>query len=380
VLALTRELVAIPSRSGIDPGDAMVDRLRAWLTRHDLPARTLTDPAGATVGLVSEIVGGRAGPRWVLDACLDTAPFGDVRAWSHPPTAAVVEDGWLHGRGSADSKCGAAIFCHVGARIARDAGRLHGSLVLLFDLDEHTGRFGGAKRFFEGCGAVAGVMVGYPGIDKLVVGSRGVYRAKVGVSGVASHSGGSQVTPNAIAKAAELIHALSTAELPGGQADFPLPGKATVTAIEGGEGFSVTPDRCTLNVDIRTTPAFDGDAAARMLARTAAEIDDAWPGTRPTGIEPGICWPAFVLAEDSPLRTAVTGAAKALGIELAAKIAGPSNIGNYLAGLGIPATVGFGVAYEGLHGTDERIRIDTIPTVQAIYHAAALELLRACPG
>jgi succinyl-diaminopimelate desuccinylase len=46
-----------------------------------------------------------------------------------------------------------------------------------------------------------------------------------------------------------------------------------------------------------------------------------------------------------------------------AKIAGPSNIGNYLAGLGIQATAGFGVQYAGLHGIDERIRIDSIPPI-----------------
>ncbi|WP_322755695.1 hypothetical protein [Frankia sp. Cas3] len=60
--------------------------------------------------------------------------------------------------------------------------------------------------------------------------------------------------------------------------------------------------------------------------------------------------------------------------------AGPSNIGNYLAGLGIPATAGFGVAYEGMHAADERIRRDSIPAVQAAYHAAVLTLLRSAPG
>jgi succinyl-diaminopimelate desuccinylase len=54
-------------------------------------------------------------------------------------------------------------------------------------------------------------------------------------------------------------------------------------------------------------------------------------------------------------------AAHEVGLSPAAKIAGPSKIGNYLAGLGIQATAGFGVDYEGLHSTDERIRIDSIP-------------------
>lgn len=57
------------------------------------------------------------------------------------------------------------------------------------------------------------------------------------------------------------------------------------------------------------------------------------------------------------------------------RVAGPSNIGNYLAKLGIDATAGFGVHYKALHGTDERIEIATIPPVQATYHEAILTLL-----
>ncbi|MGI9003807.1 MAG: hypothetical protein ACR2GH_19515 [Pseudonocardia sp.] len=68
-------------------------------------------------------------------------------------------------------------------------------------------------------------------------------------------------------------------------------------------------------------------------------------------------------------------AAHAFGVDTEPKIAGPSNIGNYLAGLAVPATAGFGVTYTGLHATDERFRTDTVPTVHAIYHTALLRLL-----
>jgi succinyl-diaminopimelate desuccinylase len=379
VLTLTRELVAIPSRGGIDTYEPVLNRLSSWLEQRNLPATMLKDKTGATVGLTCEIRGTRPGPRWVLDACLDTAPFGDEHAWTHPPTSAATVDGWLYGRGSADSKSGAAIFCHIATRLAAIADQLHGSLVLLFDVDEHTGAFGGAKRYFEGPDApddVAGVMIGYPGMDKLVVGGRGVHRVKLHVHGVASHSGGSKNTPSAIEKAANLIRVLSAAELSdGASSEFPMAGKLTVTAIEGGQGYSVTPDLCTLNVDIRTTRTFDDDAAAQLLKHLVAQVDDAWPGTQPTLIQVDTRWPAYALTEDSHLRTAILDAAKTVGIEIGAKIAGPSNIGNYLAGLNIPATAGFGVDYIGLHGTDERIRLDTIPIVQAIYHRTVLRLL-----
>jgi succinyl-diaminopimelate desuccinylase len=48
-------------------------------------------------------------------------------------------------------------------------------------------------------------MIGYPGLEHVVTGSRGVLRARMHVHGVASHSGGSRATPSAIAKAAALI-------------------------------------------------------------------------------------------------------------------------------------------------------------------------------
>jgi succinyl-diaminopimelate desuccinylase len=380
VIELTRDLVTIPSRGGVDPYDPVLDRVRAWLAGHHLPATVLKDKTDATVGLTCEIAGSQPGPRWVLDACLDTAAFGDEHAWTHPPTSAVIADGWLHGRGSSDSKSGAAIFCHLAARLAAIRDQWQGTLVLLFDVDEHTGGFGGAQRYFEGDDAphdVAGVMIGYPGLDKLVVGGRGVHRAKLHVHGVASHSGSSKTTPSAIEKAAHLVRVLSAAELPDSATDgFPLPGKLTVTAMAGGEGYSVTPDLCTLNVDIRTTPVFGTDAAARLLEQLVTQVDDQWPGTRPTLMQSDLTWPAYALDDRSPLRAALLDAIHAVDIDVEAKIAGPSNIGNYLAGLGIPATAGFGVDHVGLHATDERIRLDTIPTVQAVYHAAVLALLQ----
>ncbi len=139
----------------------------------------------------------------------------------------------------------------------------------------------------------------------------------------------------------------------------------------------MTPDLCTIHVDIRTTPTFDSAAAAALLARTVAHVDQAWPGTRATSTEADMRWPAYALDEASRLRGALIDAVTAAGVTVTAKIAGPSNIGNYLAGLEIPATAVFGVVYLGLHATDERFRIDTVPTVQGSYHHAVLTLMRA---
>ena len=177
VVTLTRDLVRIPSRGGIDPYEPVLTCMAAWLAGH--------------------------GPRFVLDACLDTAPFGDEAAWTYPPASGQITRGWLHGRGSAASKAGAAIFAHVAARLRDRADGWDGSVVLLFDLDEHTGGFGGAKAYFEGAAATRradGVMIGYPGLDHVVTGGRGVLRARVHVHGVAGHSGSARAGAGAIAR------------------------------------------------------------------------------------------------------------------------------------------------------------------------------------
>jgi succinyl-diaminopimelate desuccinylase len=117
-------------------------------------------------------------------------------------------------------------------------------------------------------------MIGYPGLDHVVTGGRGVLRARVHVHGIAGHSGSSRTGPGAIAKAAQLIRGLHQMPLPGpASPQFPLPAKLTVTAVSGGEGYTMVPDSCTVNVDIRLTPALDDSAALAALHANAAETD-----------------------------------------------------------------------------------------------------------
>jgi len=44
----------------------------------------------------------------------------------------------------------------------------------------------------------------------------------------------------------------------------------------------MVPDLCTVNVDIRLTPALDDPAAAALVQEAVASTDAAWPGTPPT--------------------------------------------------------------------------------------------------
>jgi succinyl-diaminopimelate desuccinylase len=376
IVDLSRSLIAIPSQGGIDSPDEIIEAAGRWLTEHGLAPSVLRRDDGQPVGLAVDIGSGR-GPRYCLNACLDTAPFGDLRAWSDPPTAGAVRAGWLVGRGAADCKTAIAIFSHLGVEVSARADELAGTLSLLFDADEHTGRFGGIRAYTASRTPPDGVMIGYPGLAEIVVGARGFWRGRLDIAGRSGHSGSRSPSPdNAIVKAAALVKGLTDLEVPAETDGFPLGPKITVTAISGGDGYSVVPDRCLVSVDIRLTPEHDARWADRLVGALCRTLDEAFPSRRPTTVEPETSWPAYQLSENSPLVASLrVGARRALGHDVPMTVAGPSNIGNFLATMGTEATCGFGVAYRNLHAADEAIELSSVPLVYDAYLAAVGELL-----
>jgi succinyl-diaminopimelate desuccinylase len=381
IVDLARHLVRIPSRGGLDDYRPVVERLAHWLRVHDLRPGILHD-GGLPVAVVCDVDGDRPGPHYVLDACLDTADIGDRGAWHRDPYSSEVAAGWLHGRGTADSKTAVALFSHLAADLATSRD-FAGRLTLLFDLDEHAGGFAGIRRYLDTLDRDPdGVYIGYPGNERIIVGGRGFWRAKVTMFGRAEHSATKRDEPcNAVTRAADLVSMLDVQIPTGTDPTLGLPPKVTVTSIRGGTAgsFSVVPDRAEVEVDVRLTPTFTAADAEAHLRRVLAAVnlrDD--PPPRPEVIEQVTeSWPPFRLADDHPLPSALLAGARAAGLDPELAVAGPSNIGCLLAARGIPATAGFGVTYRGLHAADEAIEIASIPGVYVAYREALRRLLVA---
>ncbi len=385
IVSLLQALVRTPSRAGVDSMAPVVQVMQDWLAGRGLRVRRLEGADGSVLGLHAEVRGNLDGPWIVLDATLDTAGFGDERTWDLPPASGECRDGWLHGRGSADSKAGAALFAHLLEDFARRGEAFGGRLGVLFDVDEHTGGFGGARAFFERGvdGEPAprpdGVFIGYPGPERIMTGGRGFLRARLVVHGVAAHSGATKRRGvNALSRAAALVRALEAEPLPPADAGFGLPPQLTCTGLAAGDGgFGQVPDRAELRLDIRLTPAFDAARARAWVTEVVRREDLRCAGAPETSIDwvPG--WPAYRVPDAHPLVRALREAAQAeSGVELPTAVAGPSNIGNYLAGLGVDALCGYGVLGEGTHAANERIALDSLMPVYRVYRDALLRLQR----
>ncbi len=376
ILRLLQELVRTPSRGGRDGYGPIIMLVRHWLDGQGVSSEVLMDEHGQPVGLHARV--GQGSPCFVLNATLDTASYGDEASWTHPPASGLIEGGWLHGRGSGDSKSAVAIFCHIASALHRRRPSGKGAVELLFDADEHTGRLGGMRAWLARRPEdVAGVFIGYPGDERIMIGSRGFWRARLRVHGEPGHSGaGRKKSVNALSKAALLVRELEESPLPQGlREDFPLPPKLTVTGLRGGGDFALVPDVATMEVDIRLTPVFEAAAAEALVREAVRRTDAARPVQRPTEVEVLPGWPAYVLSSESQLVRALQHAADEVrGAPTPLEIAGPSNTGNLLATHGIPATCGFGVHYRNLHAPNEAIHVSTLGPTYRVY-LSALELL-----
>ena len=373
IVALAAELVRLPSRAGADSPAPVLQALGRWLSENRLEPRTLTNDAGETVGLYVRVVGSEAGPILCLDACIDTAPFGDPARWSRSPISGTIDGGRLWGRGAADSKMGAAILAHVVRDLVATGAIRRGGIDLLLDADEHTGRFGGARAYLAALDRRPdGAVLGYPGNDELIRGSRGFHRVRLAVTGRAGHSGSTDRDGiNAIGKLARLVTALEEAGLPAEPAGpFAFGPRVTVTHVEGGEGFSVVPDRAVCSVDMRLTPDFGIEQAGRWLDTVAACHD--------ARIELVESWPPYLVPESDPLvRSFQSAGSLAWERDVPLAVCGPSNIGNLFAAHGIPTLCGLGVTVENVHGTDECALLGSVGAAWRGYFEGARRFLAA---
>ena len=159
-------------------------------------------------------------------------------------------------------------------------------------------------------------------------------------------------------KAAELVRLICSHRTPGPvDRALGLSPKITVTKIAGGQGYSIIPDSCTIGVDARLTTTFES-SGKKIIEQLWHKLTSGYHRLCRRLLSFMKSWPAYRLDENAPVRVALTCAAERhLEKRVPAKVAGPSNIGNYLAKLGIDVTAGFGVRYKDLHGANERIEL-----------------------
>ncbi|MFZ8993177.1 MAG: M20/M25/M40 family metallo-hydrolase, partial [Candidatus Puniceispirillaceae bacterium] len=109
-LSILCDLIGFPTVSR-DPNRDLIDYCASYLKSIGASVDIITAEAGRKANLYATI-GPQDVPGVMLSGHTDVVPV-DGQAWSKPPFEAVVEDGRVYGRGTADMKgfVASALFC-----------------------------------------------------------------------------------------------------------------------------------------------------------------------------------------------------------------------------------------------------------------------------
>ncbi len=185
-----------------------------------------------------------SGPMLVFAGHTDVVPPGPEEDWKHPPFAAIIEEGILYGRGTADMKGSIACFISACERFLRKYPDTPLSLGFLITSDEEGPAIHGTRAVlsrlqareenFEYC------LVGEPSSveqvgDEIKNGRRGSLSGDLTLHGVQGHIAYPHLAENPIHTFAPALLELTQKQWDQGNEDFP-PTSLQISNIHAGTG------------------------------------------------------------------------------------------------------------------------------------------------
>jgi acetylornithine deacetylase len=264
-VALTRELVRIDSRNpslvSNGPGEASVARALAEVLGAWGFAVDVVEAVPGRPNVVAR-VGNGGGRSLMFNGHLDVVGTDGM---THAPFDAFERDGRMYGRGSCDMKAGVAAMCAAAAR-AFDEG-IDGEIIIAAVADEEYESLGTRALVASGVRADAAIVT-EPTSLAIMPAHLGFVWIDAVFEGRAAHGSRWDLGVDAIRHAGLFLAELERydAEVLTSRA-HPLLGRPSVHAslIEGGNGMSTYPERCTLKIERRTIPGETPDAVVREL-------------------------------------------------------------------------------------------------------------------
>lgn len=371
-LELLRELVRRPSLgpSAVATREAL-GVLAAFLLHGGVVAEIFESDSGVPT-LVARLDGAALGADILLQGHVDVVPV-DV-GWTRDPFGAVLEDGFVHGRGACDMKAGIACFAGLMVALRASGSLARGSVTLLVDVDEETGSDLGLIPFIarHGLAEYDWAICAEPTALRPYLGNRGLLWITVTVGGVAGHAGIPSAGLNPIPLAAKIIGELPTRN--GGQGPYgSRPSSLTVTTFQSGTVVNSIADKAVFTIDRRLVP---GESADDVLAeidgavrRTSAGYDGYTVTTEVTKR-----WPPCLVAADSPLAVAAQSAAGAVAADPEFGFDEACNDASFLSEAGVP-TIIWGPGDPDLaHTSHEKVAVADVGRAMEMYARAVAEL------
>ena len=399
IIEIAQALIRVPS--GTFEEDAAAEALAAWMARIglDVEIQEVFGPAGRSSQTIGRLRGTGGGRTLLFCGHLDTwasrregvwqtddAPDSDWQyfqpdAWTKPPFAGTVEDGWLYGVGALDQKSGIAAMTGAAAALARAGLPLRGDLIVAGVAAEGAGGYGAAQcvRDIE---ADYAVLTEFTNLDLVTV-------SVGGIMGRLRVEGETRLFPPRIDPIEKMLSILSALgplnralPLDGWLSFHPdpdLPGYPALAIRE----VSSTLGSCTIRFDLRTVPGVTQETLRTDITALLDQLRDRDPELRVTAeipAAPFIEWPAVQRTDEggalarsvSRWHKKMTGSEPVSGA--GSRLGAVSDKGHLVLG-GIAEVVEYGPGLgEPWPLADERCQIKDLVTAARVLTLTAAEL------
>jgi len=376
VLALTKQLVG---RASVTPDDAgcqelIADRLQsAGFRIEHLPFGPVKN-LWATHGAGSPVL--------VFLGHTDVVPAGPAEQWSSPPFEPTIRDGFLYGRGAADMKGSVAAFVIALEEFVARHPDHRGTVAVLLTSDEEGDAIDGVRRVAEHFRATGQridyCLTGEPSSkeklgDLLRVGRRGTLSGTLTVQGVQGHVAYPEKARNPIHQSMPALAELCARQWDQGyprtgSPEFPA-SSFQISNIHSGTGANnVIPGTCEVVFNFRFNPGWQAAELERevhaLLDRHGLEYSIAWH----RGGEP------FLTAEGALRKVVREIMIERCGVTPDENTGGGTSDARFIAPLGAEV-VEMGPVNASIHKVDERVSLDELQRLPALFREIAEKLL-----
>lgn len=370
-LDLARELIARPSVTPEDAG--CQDMLAAHLEKLGFRIERLR------FGEVDNLWArrGNDGPLFAFAGHTDVVPSGPVERWTFPPFEPTVSEGMLYGRGAADMKGSIAAMVTACERFLARRPDHKGSMAFLLTSDEEGVAVNGTIKVVEHLEArgekMTWCLVGEPTAMKQVGdavknGRRGSLNGRLIVKGVQGHIAYPHLVDNPLHRFAPALAELCAMRWDEGNDFFP-PTSFQFSNIRAGTGATnVVPGELEALFNFRFSTE---STATRLKERVTSVLDKhdlRYELTWDLSGEP------FLTSAGELLDAARTSIVRHTGLAPDVNTAGGTSDGRFIAPTGAQV-LELGPCNATIHKVDERVGVDELDILSAIYESILDQLL-----
>ena len=269
---LTQSLISCPSVTPTDAG--VLQTLQDQLEKIGFRCTRMPFTEAGTEPVDNLFASyGEGSPHLCFGGHTDVVPVGNSASWTNDPFDAVIKDGNLYGRGTADMKSAIAAFT-AAANNFINASEFKGTLSLLITNDEEGPAINGTQKVLEAITKdgekIDACIVGEPTCptqlgDMIKIGRRGSLTTNVTIAGIQGHVAYPQWTLNPIDALTKVLSKIVDLKLDEGTNDFP-PSNIEIVKIDADNtADNVVPQSATAQINIRYNILQTEDGLMKLL-------------------------------------------------------------------------------------------------------------------